>query len=243
MRSIFRKLDRGQNLDPLQYEQLMKYLEDIGRRSPQSYLHFYNQYAAILEQEYATSLPRFWYGLDDLLNFLLSHQDSIPALLERKKGWEAFPVELHPYLKYTFDEEGWRRFLRQLLAWFINQEPGTGILPKPREGDVVFIYEDANPYKELGLKRHFDRLARYSFISRLQSYRYLTRSKARSDRFEVIGPDKLGGIFTNKEKSLYYFVFLSEYDPIKAENACQALNMAFGDFSSSQGEFFNGRLH
>lgn len=234
MRPILRKLDRGQTLDAAEYELLMNYFEDMGRRSPQSYLQLYHQYAEILEQDYSTFLPRFWYSFDDLLNYLLSHRDSIQSLLQGKIAWDKFPSELQPYLKHTFNDEGSSVFLKKLLSWLDRQDLTMKELPRARIGEVTCIYEDGNPYKEMGIKCHFDRLARYTFISRLQTYRYLARSKARSDKFEVIASDRLGGIFTNKEKSIYYFIYLSEDDPVKAENACRVLNMAFGKYQARE---------
>jgi hypothetical protein len=99
-------------------------------------------------------------------------------------------------------------------------------LPEPRQKVLVYKYETANPYKETGLKSHFDRIGRYSFVSRLQSIRYLRGSKASEDKIELISGDCLGGIFTNKEKSIYYYIFLTENNALKAKNACRVLNLA-----------------
>ncbi|MEN6351069.1 MAG: hypothetical protein ABFD08_16950, partial [Syntrophomonas sp.] len=98
---------------------------------------------------------------------------------------------------------------------------------------VVYIYEEANPFKEPGLKAHFERLGRYPFITRLQSYRYLTRNRASRDRIECREADRLGGIFSNKLRSIYYLIYLSEADSKKAETACQLLNSVF--YGNSEG--------
>ena len=45
--------------------------------------------------------------------------------------------------------------------------------------------------------------------------------------FEVVGDDTLSGIFTNKEKSIYYYVYLTEASPARTENACRLLNQVF----------------
>ncbi len=224
MRAIFRKLDRKQTLTDGEYHQLMEYIEQMGRKSAQSYSLFYQQYAGVLEDRYDTVLPRFWYGLDDVLNYLLTHRDILD--LPGQPSWELFPPELQPYLNYTFHHGGEKQ---HLLRWTERlQEKGGDqlVLPRPRSGQAVCIYEEGNPYKEPGLKVHFERLSRYAFITRLQSYRYLTRNKVPRDRIEVLAPDRLGGTFTNKDKSLYYFIYLTEEDPVKAENACQVLNFA-----------------
>lgn len=234
MRSILRKLDRGQTLNDEEYRTLVEYLEAMGRKAPQSYYILYNQYAEVLERDYSISLPRHPGGMDDLVNFLVSHPELLLDVRQGNFSMQDFPPYLHPYLNYTFKQPGHYSYLQRLAVWLNEQKVDTLILPEPRRGEVVCVYEDANPHKEIGLKIHFERLGRYSFITRLQSYRYLTRSKARSDRIEVLAPDQLGGIFTNKEKSIYYFIFLSQYDSIKAENAAHLLNTVMHGLSSAQ---------
>lgn len=223
MRSILKKLDRELPLSCDEYNQLMKYLEKLRWESPESYLLFYDRYASILMQEYASDLPRFAVDVDDFINFLCFN----PELIDQ---WEnsptLFPPELQPLLTYLKSSSDFRfkRWIKELLQ---DSEPQE--LPVRREKDIVVKYEEANPYKEAGIKTHFDRLSRYPFISRLQSYRYLNRTKAVQDRIEYLRPDQLGGIFTNKEKSIYYYIFLTEADENKAKHACSFLNKIFYD--------------
>ncbi|MEN6389852.1 MAG: hypothetical protein ABFD04_05500 [Syntrophomonas sp.] len=222
MRAIFRKLDRRLALTDGEYQQLMDYIEQMGRKSAPSYSLFYQQYAGILEDRYNTVLPRFWYGLDDVLNYLLGNQDKLD--LAGQPSWELFPPYLQPYIKYTFHHGDEKQHLLRWTKWLQEKGEDRLVLPRPRSGQAVCVYEEGNPYKEPGLKVHFERLSRYTFVTRLQSYRYLTRNKVPRDRIEVLAPDRLGGTFTNKDKSLYYFIYLTEEDPVKAENACQVLN-------------------
>lgn len=228
MRAIFRKLDRRQTLEPAEYARLMDYAEQIGRKSAQSYQVFYQQYAQVLEDDYSTYLPRFWYGIDDFVNYLIENKSRLSEIIEDCVSWERFPLELQPYLKSTFRHGQERQYFLELANWLGSYNEGIFSLPKPRQGKAVIIYEDGNPFKEPGLKVHFDRLSRYTFITRLQSYRYLTRNKAHHDRIEVLAPDRLGGTYTMKDKSLYYFIYLTEEDPARAENACQVLNYIMG---------------
>lgn len=225
MRAIFRKLDRRQTLNIAEYQQLMEYIDQMGQKSAQSYSLFYQQYAGILADSYDTMLPRFWYGLDDVLNHLMANKEKLDPGESGRFSLEQFPPELHPYLKYTFCHGGEQQYLLRWAKWLQEKSEKELALPRPRSGRVALIYEDGNPYKEPGLKVHFERLSRYTFISRLQSYRYLTRNKVPRDHIEVLAPDRLGGTFTNKDKSLYYFIYLTEEDPAKAENACQVLNL------------------
>ncbi|HWP97119.1 MAG TPA: hypothetical protein VN426_09730 [Syntrophomonadaceae bacterium] len=228
MRSILRKLDRQTNLTDEEYRLLLEYVEEMGRKSPQSYALLYRQYAEVLESDYGTILPRHPIGMDDLVDFLLSHRHLLPGILQGPIALHQFPPELQPYVDYTFKHAEDYLYLQRLMGWLTEREDDAATLPQPRQGEVVCIYEDGNPHKETGLKNCFDRLGRYSFITRLQSYRYLTRGKANRDRIEILAPDQLGGIFTNKDKSIYYFIFLSESDPVKAGNACRLLNAIVG---------------
>lgn len=227
MRSILRKLNQGIELGAEEYQQLMDYASGLLLNSPESYAVFYKQYARRLYRDYYTFLPRFQQGWDDLMNYLLEHPSALHLLELDPLPLQEFPEALQPYLQYTFRDQGNSQVLRKLLKSLNRAVPDINVLPRPRQGEIVYKYEDDNRGKEIGLKSHFERLARYSFITRLQTYRYLTRNKAAMDKFEYIDGDRLGGIFTNKEKSIYYFVFLSENDPIKAQNACRVLNIAF----------------
>lgn len=228
MRSILRKLNQGVELGADEYQQLMDYANHLMHNSPESYAVFYEQYAYQLYRDYYTVIPRFQHGWDDLINYLLKHPQTLHLLEIDPLPIQEFPEALHSYLQYTFKQQGDSQVLQKLLKSLNLTVPNMDLLPRPRQGEIVYKYEDDNSGKEIGLKSHFERLARYSFVTRLQTYRYLTRNKATVDKFEYIDGDRLGGIFTNKEKSIYYFVYLSESDPMKAQNACRVLNIAFG---------------
>lgn len=228
MRSVLRKLNQGVELGAEEYQQLMDYANHLMLNSPESYAVFYEQYAFQLYQNYYTLIPRFQHGWDDLINYLLEHPQALHLFAMDPLPLQEFPPILHPYLQYTCKQQADSQVLQKLLRSLNRAVPDMELLPQPRQGEIIYKYEDDNSGKEIGLKSHFERLARYSFITRLQTYRYLTRNKAAMDKFEYIDGDRLGGIFTNKEKSIYYFVYLSENDPVKAQNACQVLNIAFG---------------
>ena len=223
MRSIIKKLDCELSLSSDEYNRLMEYIEKLRWESPESHLLFYERYASKLQNEYASELPGFAVDLDDFINFICFN----PALIDQ---WEnspnLFPLELQPFLISLKNSSDFR-FKKWLYDLLHDSKPRE--LPVSREKDIVVKYEEANPYKETGIKAHFDRLSRYPFISRLQTYRYLNRSKAVHDRIEYLRPDQLGGIFTNKEKSIYYYIFLSEWDENKARYACSFLNKIFYD--------------
>lgn len=227
MRIIFRKVNHQQQLSSDEYCRLMKYAEHLRSISAESYELFYERYALLLYQEYSTYLPRFAGEIDDLINFLISEPEILSLLAKGPAPLELFPDTLHDYLQHTLKSKLNYNSLVNLLTRLKDAENTILQLPQPRKTKPVLKYEDSNPYKEIGLKTHFDRLSKYSFITRLQSYRYLTRNKASYDKIEFLAPDRLGGIFTNKEKSIYYYIFLSEADPIKTRNACQVLNLAF----------------
>ncbi|HNX27919.1 MAG TPA: hypothetical protein PKN87_00710 [Syntrophomonadaceae bacterium] len=216
MRSLFRKLDIGQPVSNEEHQQLMEYIEKLSLESPESWQLFYDRYAAQLFHQTSADL-------DDFINFLCLN----PELIDQwEKSSALFPPELQPFLLFLKSTPGYRfkSWLKELLKDNKPQE-----LPVNREKDIVIKYEEANPYKESGIKAHFDRLSRYPFISRLQTYRYLSRSKAVNDRIEYLQPDQLGGIFTNKEKSIYYYIYLTESDEKKAHYVCSFLNKIFYD--------------
>lgn len=116
------------------------------------------------------------------------------------------------------------------------EEKSSG-LPGHRTEEVVIKYEDANAAKEPGLQAHFERLARYPYITRIQTYRYFRGGKARQDRFDVAGEDCLRGIFTNKDRSILYHVYLSENHLQKAQAACRQLNKDFYGWIMEEHEF------
>lgn len=221
MRKIIRKINRCEELTATEYSDLMEYIEELRLTSPPSYYLFFRKYAGILYANYNTLIPKYAWDMDNLIDFLIGNPqlfqlDDIPI--------STFPPAAQPYLLDTFGGTTINipAFWQDILSPQVISE-----LPRPRTDKIIIKYEEANPYKEKGLKYHFDRLANYSFINRIQSYRYLTGNKANLDRFEVIAPDCLGGIFTNKEKSIYYYVFLTESNLVKAENAAQLLNYTF----------------
>lgn len=224
MRNILRKLERGQTLNADEYQSLLEYADKLNSTSIESYTLFYEKYAGLLYKEYSTYLPRFTRGIDYLIDFLISRPELF-SCLEGPLPGQLFPIELHPYLQFTFDSELDRQYLQSILRMIKNLGSITEELPGPRKNEIVYKYENSNPYKEIGIKKHFDRLSCYSFITRLQTYRYLTRRKAQEDKIEYLYPDRLGGIFTNREKSIYYYIFLSEADSQKAHNACRLLNI------------------
>ncbi len=232
MRSILKKLDRREKLNEQQYQKLISYIEKLRSESFESYALFQQRYAQIIFDDYCTYLPPFIYGWDELINLLLAEPALIPLLRAEPFPIQMFPAHYHPYLRYiSQDSQGfllWKKLLSSLPQFTDKNAP----LPKARQNSPVYVFEDGNPYKEIGLKTHFDRLGRYEFVTRLQSYRYLARGKAKQDRIEYIAPDRLGGIFSNKEKSIYYYIYLSQYDSDRAHNACRLLNLVFYDIIS-----------
>ncbi len=225
MRIIFQKLYRQQFLSDEEYSCLMDYADQLRSASPESYLLFYERFAAILSREYNTFIPRFAYGIDDFYDYLLNKPELIEDLKSNSLSIDSFPYFLHDYLEHTYPYGLNNSSILSHLQ-LITVDTKRMELPEPRQKDLVIKYESANPYKETGLKSHFDRIGRYSFVSRLQSIRYLRGSKASEDRIEFVAGDCLGGIFTNKAKSIYYYIFLTEDNTAKAQNACQVLNLA-----------------
>lgn len=226
MRIIFRKLYRQQALSPEEYGILMQYAEDLRTASPESYMLFSERFAAILYRDYNTFLSRFAYGMDDFYDYLLNNPKLRDTLKNNYLSIDDFPFYLHDYLEYTYPNG----LINSTIITHLQLMPGENEksldLPEPRRKDLICKYESGNPYKETGLKSHFERIGRYSFVSRLQSIRYLRGNKANEDKIELLSGDCLGGIFTNKEKSIYYYIFLTEDNSLKASNACRILNMA-----------------
>lgn len=226
VRGLLKKIERGHYLSEAEYGELLEYIENLQKTSPEAYTVFYDQYAFALYNNYNTFIPRFALGRDDFFNYLWSQPDMLKQLNQPNVPLTIFPSEFHPYLEYTF---GSTVPIQAMQAALLLNKIGAKGLPKPRSGEAVLKYEESNPYKEQGLKIHFERLARYSFITRLQSYRYLTGKKSAYDRIEYHSPDRLGGIFTNKQKSIYYYLFLSEAEEAKTRNACDFLNLILYD--------------
>jgi len=225
MRSILRKLYHRQSLSEAEYTVLMAYVHDLQQNSPPSYQLFYQRFALILLRDYQTYLPRFACSSDDFFDYLLQTPELLKSLQTGPLPADSFPIYLHEYLASCFPD-GMVDILLPGLDLLANLEQEGMSLPVPRDKEVVYKYESANPYKEIGLKSHFERIGRYSFVSRLQSVRYLRGHKASEDKIDLVESDCLGGVFTNKEKSIYYYIYLTEADKIKAWNACQILNQA-----------------
>jgi len=229
MEIIFNKIEQGQPLGDREREKLDAYLERLRRSEPDSFQDIYNRYANTLFSSYNIYVPRFTNEPDEFFHFLINN----PFFLTSENEYvirDVIPQHLLRYFDHTFFD-GIK--LNPLSS--LGQAPGretTHDLPQPREKDAVIKYESANPFKEAGLKSHFERLARYPFISRLQSYRYLNNNKASQDRIYVISGDTLGGIFTNKDRSIGYYIYLTENDCSKAVNACRLLNRELYDVLS-----------
>jgi hypothetical protein len=225
MRKILRKLEQNIPLQDQEYEQLMDYIDQLRQSAPESYALFCQQYGVILYEHYSTYLPRFPAGMDELIEYLVRNPSAGKAIGALPASLSVFPPALHPYLMYMLHHDPLA--LQSLeIPEAIALSGNSSSLPEPRKQPVVCKFEDANINKETGLRAHFDRLSRFTFVSRLQSYRYLTRHKAAHDRIEVVNGQCLGGIFTNKEKSIYYYIFLTEDNLDKAHLACQTINSA-----------------
>lgn len=224
MKTIMQKIEQQRPLAPEEYAALHAYTEDLRWHDPIAYRAFYQSRAEDLACSYAVFLPRYSYGRDDFYDYLLQNPELAQNLTGQVQVTETFPLHLHEYLLDQYgnfiDAETLQIMQEALCAHF----DALSKLPAPRQKDPVYKYEDNNQYKEPGLKNHFERIGRYNFVTRIQSYRYLRGSKSVNDKIEVISPDCLGGIFTNKEKSIYYYIFLTEENESKAINACRVLN-------------------
>ena len=224
MRAVLRRLYRRQILNEEEMDRLRHYAEGLRSTSLPSYELFYERYAPILHRDYHLHLPRSNYGADDLYDFLLAHPALIDHLRTQPPDLAMFPVYLHDQLGTAQGLDVLYTTILPALEYIQSETGAAEELPRPRLAELVVKFESGNPLKETGLKTHFSRLGGYSFISRLQSVRYLRGTKASQDRVEVISGDCLGGIFTNKEKSIYYYIYLTENDPGKASQACRVLN-------------------
>lgn len=212
-------------MDSDEYRRLVEYYESLRHSSPESYGLFYQDYADVLFRIYRIYLPRYTADIGDMIDLLVRQPELLDSFRQDPLPVNAVPAEFRHFLTEALGQAESRRLLGQLLEVLRETEAEPDILPQPRRQDPVYIYEDANPFKEIGLKTHFERLGRFTFITRLQSYRYLTRNKASQDWIQYRSPDCLGGIFSNKEKSIYYYIFLSETDESKARNAARLLNL------------------
>lgn len=224
MRKLLRKLEYNHSLSAEEYDQLMDYIDWMRQKAPESYLLFCQQYGGILYKQYSTYLPRFPAGMDQLIEYLVRNPWAGKEIAELPATLASFPPALHPYLLYMLHHDPGS--LQYINIPDITAAAQDCSLPEPRKQSIVCKFEASNINKEAGLKAHFERLSRFTFISRLQSYRYLTKHKAAQDRIEVVDGQRLAGIFTNKEKSIYYYIFLTEDNLSKAQLACQTLNTA-----------------
>lgn len=224
MRTVLRKLQRHQPLTEEDRADLLQYADYLRNASLPSYELFYERYASWLHHRHHIHLPRSNYGVDDLYDFLLAHPHLIGQISSGQLDPGLFPVHLQYYLSSAEGLDALYITVLPALEYIRPGDSRTGELPRARLSELVVKYESGNPSKETGLKAHFDRLGAYPFITRLQSVRYLRGTKASQDRVEVISGDCLGGIFTNKAKSIYYLVYLTENDGAKAGQACRLLN-------------------
>jgi hypothetical protein len=234
VRALLRKIYRQQPLLAEEIDRLMDYASELGRNSPPSYTLFYDRFAALLFNHYNLFLPALNTGFDDWIDFLLAHPEIRQKLRNRPMVLAEFPTEMRKYLLDTYGDLVNCGSLIVELETDLSHDTAESDLPAPRLAPLTCKFESGNPFKEVGLKAHFDRIGRYSFVSRIHSIRYLTGAKAREDRLEVVSGDCLAGIFTNKEKSIYYYVFLTEKDENKARNACRVLNRALYEYHAEQ---------
>jgi hypothetical protein len=224
IRTISNKINRQECLDEDELLTLISYVQRMRRKSYEAYRSFYNLYADILFRDYGHCLTPFRYGRDDFFDYLIQNPGFLIEHPYTVLSLEDFPAFLHEYLHFRYGASINPQEIESLQNLLAGSPDTDWGLPVPREKEVVYKYEKGNSYKELGLKNHFEKIGRYNFVSRVQSFRYLRGNKSSMDKIEVIGPDFLGGIFTNKEKSIYYYIFLTESNYQKAVNACQLLN-------------------
>jgi hypothetical protein len=226
MRAIIKKLSRQEGLTQEEYHKLMEYITQLEARSVSSYQLFRHRYGPVLYEQYSTYLPEFEYTIGDVVSLLAREPELLILARQRPLQWQYFPPPYQPFLRACSEREAEGRLFYQIIDEMAGAAEKLPELPHPRDGQVVMLFEDNNPYKEPGLKAHFDRLSCFSFVTRLQSIRYLTIHKAKQDRVEVVAEDRLGGIFTNKQKSIYYYIYLTESSPVKARESCSLINLA-----------------
>jgi len=224
IRIITEKIKRQTRLDEDELLMLIAYAQRLRRKSYELYRSFYNLYADSLYREYGHCLTPFRYGRDDFYDYLRQNPDFLINHPQPFLTLDDFPAFLHEYLLFSYGLTIAAQEVEALQKFLVSSPQVDWGLPASRQKEVVYKYEKGNSYKELGLKSHFEKIGRYDFVSRVQSYRYLRGNKSSTDKIEVLGPDYLGGIFTNKEKSIYYYIFLTESNYQKAVNACQMLN-------------------
>lgn len=225
MRAILNKILRQQRLSQDEYQTLMDYIKNLQATSTSSYQVFLHRYGEMLYQQYSTYLPKFEYTLGDVISLLAAQPELLIYAGQRPVQWQYFPPAYQPFLRSCSELQPEGRLFYQIVDEMAAKPELLAELPRARDGEAVMLFEDHNPFKEPGLKAHFDRLQRFRFVTRLQSIRYLTIHKAKHDRVEVVAEDRLGGIFTNKEKSIYYYIYLTESSQAKAREACALINL------------------
>ncbi len=226
MYRILRKVKRHEPLTLKERQLLLNMTEHLVAFPNSCWKYFFEYYAQDLALYYHIFLPLFACDPDVVYDWLLRNPSLLNQLMNSGLTQKDYPPALADYLRYTFGPEITPQDVSPLIDYY-QETLESGALPAPRTKPPVFKYEKNNPYKEAGLKNHFERLGRYSFVSRIQSYRYLSGGRAVTDRFEVFSDDTLSGIFSNKEKSIYYYVYLTEANLTRAKNACHLLNRVF----------------
>lgn len=227
MYRILRKIKNHFPLNSEEKKKLLLEIEHLNNFPNPAWIYFFNFYSDDLASQ-GIIVPLFPCDLDTVYSWLLANPDLIEILKHSYIQRKDYPIELADFLSYTFGNYLRAEDFPQLMAYY-HENIDADTLPISRSKPPTFKYEEGNPYKEIGLKNHFERIARYSFVSRLQSFRYLNGRLASMDRFEVFSDNMLSGIFTNKEKSIYYYVYLTERNQQRAENACRLLNRVFYD--------------
>ncbi len=232
MRHILRKIKQNQPLENGEKQQLYLYIEHLRHESRESYQLFYDRYSRLLYVNYQICLPPQGDDLFELVHYLLETACHDKPGEDKTSGSEV-TIPWHYSARDLFKDESARNLYTLARSYLQEKNINTKVLPRPRQHKPVFKYEVANPSKETGLKQHFERIARFTFVSRLQSYRYLSGNKANRDRIDYFSPDTLKGIFTNKEKSIYFYIYLSESHREKARNACELLNFSLYNLKST----------
>lgn len=227
MRPVLRKISDRVPLAPREFRQLIDYVEHVRAHGEASYQVFRQNYGSVLYELYGIYLSRFGTGRAELAEFLFANPGVARTLRGTPLPVNAFPTRFRGYLREEYGESLQPSDVEDILRWLPGDKDKDAGLPREREQEPVLVYEAGNPGKEWGLQQHFERIARHRFVTRVVSVRYLARGKAKKDRFEVRGDDVLGGIFTNREKSIYFMVYLTEAEPSKTANACQLLNLVF----------------
>ncbi len=227
MRAILKKIKTLSALDPSEFAALVAYIEHLGQTSLASYSLFYSEYSSKLIKQYNLRIPKYYFGADEIVNYCVQNIANLTAAKNMALHSFPFPHSYSSFIEQICSQEQNDFVVADLLNMFAIDPEENNIYPSPRQTDIVKIFEDGNAKKETGLDFHFKRLQNYSFISRIQTIKYLQKHKATKDCFKTNAPDKIRGIYTNNQKSVYYLVYLTEADPKKAANACRLLNRMF----------------